>query len=404
MKDLVRRVLVKTLVKLYHRLMPVMRTDSRLIVFDSSTGLNYTGSPRAVYERMVGLGLDREYKCVWFFKRGKAPADMPGCARKVRFEWPLYYHYMLRAGVWVFDARQPGYIRKRPDQLYIQTWHGTPLKKLALDMDSVSMAGSKNIETYKRNFAANASTWDCLIAQNGFSDEIFRRCFAFKGEMLKIGYPRNDILFTQNDPDSIARIKKELGLPADKRILLYAPTWRDDEYDARGVYSFRPKLDFAALKEALSDEYAVIVKYHYLIGDRIDWSGLEGFVYPFTAQGEISLLYLAADALITDYSSVMFDYSLLHRPMFFYAYDLARYRDELRGFYFDFLSEIPGPVSQTTDELIGDIRRYGITIPGEYADRMKAFSDKYHEYENGKASDAVIERIVRQTTTGGQTP
>ena len=133
------------------------------------------------------------------------------------------------------------YIIKRKGCTYIQTWHGTPLKKLALDLEAVFMAGEKDISDYKRNFYNNAQTWDYLISQNSYSTEIFRRAFGFTKEILEIGYPRNDILFHKNNKEDIEKIKKELGLPLDKKIILYAPTWRDNEFHGNGRYKFNPR-------------------------------------------------------------------------------------------------------------------------------------------------------------------
>ena len=378
------------LYKLMYRFLPV---DKKMIVFDSSIGLNYTGSPRAIYEEMVDKGLDNEYRCVWFFQKGKRPDKLPGNAKIIRYGRLAYLYYMAKAGIWIFDARQPKFIRKKEDQHYIQTWHGTPLKKLALDMDSVNMARGNDIEVYKENFRNNTKTWDYLVAQNDYSAKIFERCFDFHKTMLCTGYPRNDILFKKNNPEDIRKLKESIGLPLDKKIILYAPTWRDDEYDASGKYEFKPKLDFMKMKEALGKDFVMAVKYHYLIGDRIDWSDYKGFVYPFTAQAEINVLYLVSDLMITDYSSVMFDYSLLHRPMFFYAYDLEKYRDSLRGFYFDFLAEIPGPVSQTTEELIKDLMEPESTYEEKYGEKEKAFYAKFHTYDRGTASDSIISLI-----------
>lgn len=392
-KKTVRKFFKSSIVCAYNMLFAVLPVDKKCIVFDSSIGLNYTGSPRAIYERMVSLGLDREYNCVWFFQKGKVPDSVPGNAKIVRYGRLRYIYYMAKAGIWIFDARQPKFIKKKEKQHYIQTWHGTPLKKLALDMDSVNMARGNDIDVYKENFRNNTKTWDYLIAQNDYSVEIFKRCFDFHKTMLTCGYPRNDVLFRDNNPEKIAELKKSLGLPLDKKIILYAPTWRDDEYDATGKYEFRPKLDFKKLKDVFSGNAVMAVKYHYLIGERIDWSGFEGFVYPFNAQADINVLYLVSDVMITDYSSVMFDYSLLHKPMYFYAYDLEKYRDSLRGFYFDFLGEIPGPVSQTTDELIKDLSMSDEEFERLYGEKEKAFYKKFHTYENGTASDSIIKLI-----------
>ena len=155
-------------------------------------------------------------------------------------------------------------------------------------------------------------------------------------------------------------------------------------------------MDFDLLKEKLSKDYIIIVKYHYLVMEDIDWSDYEDFVYTFGADQDIVDLYLVSDMLITDYSSVMFDYSILNRPMFFFMYDLESYRDELRGFYSDVIEEIPGPISKTTEELINDIKRYD---PSLYKDKYNAFLDKYNKKDEGKSSERVIDQILELKNT-----
>ena len=208
--------------------------------------------------------------------------------------------------------------------------------------------------------------------------------------MLEIGYPRNDILFKKNNPEDILRLKRRLGLPLDKKILLYAPTFRDDEFNENSSYKFSPKLSFQKLKEELQDEYILIVKYHYLIMDYIDWFQHKGFIYHFDQSNDIAELFLVSDMLITDYSSVMFDYSILQRPMFFYAYDLDKYKNDLRGFYFDYRGEMPGPISMDTDELICDIKQYDAA---RYEERYENFRKKYNCWDDGNASAKVVETI-----------
>ena len=165
----------------------------------------------------------------------------------------------------VFDSRQPLYFRKKKKVDYIQTWHGTPLKKLALDMNKMDMGGNTDIKDYHEKFRKTCADWDYLISQNAFSTEIFKSCFAFTDRpILQIGYPRNDILIRDNNKEEINKYKKLLGLPLDKKIILYAPTWRDNEYLGEGKYKFASKLDFDLAREQLSDDYIFIVKYHYL--------------------------------------------------------------------------------------------------------------------------------------------
>ena len=382
---------IKGIVLAYYRLMILLcPVNPKVIVFESNLGRNYTGNPRSIYEEMVGLGLDESYQC--YFILEDLRIKIPGNCKKIKRNRFYYFYILAIAGIIVSDSRIPMYIVKRKKTTYIQTWHGTPLKKLALDMEDVSMAGESSIELYKQNFEKNTSRWDYLISQNQYSSEIFRRAFRFHKEILEIGYPRNDILFQKNDVASIIELKKELKLPLDKKIILYAPTWRDDEYYGLGKYKFTSKLDFQLAKEQLSEEYVFIVKYHYLVQDQIDWSEYKGFVYAFDKTYDISTLYLVADMLITDYSSVMFDYSILSRPMFFFAYDLEKYKNQLRGFYFDIMSEVPGPIVTTTAELLNEIQNYK---PEAYLDKYQAFQLKFNHADCGMASRRVVELIQK---------
>ena len=328
---------------------------------------------------------------IWFFF--DTSIEVPGKCKKIRNNYFPYFWYLMRAGIWVFDSRQPLYVRKKKHITYIQTWHGTPLKKLALDMDRMDMGGSTDIENYHEQFRVTCKDWDYLVSQNKFSTDIFRSCFAFKDRpILQIGYPRNDILINDNSPAKIREYKEKLGLPLDKKIILYAPTWRDNEYSEKGKYKFASKLDFDKAKEALSDKYIFIVKYHYLVSDKIDWTPYKGFVYTFDETKDIAWLYLVSDMLITDYSSVMFDYSILNRPMLFFAYDLEDYKENLRGFYFDFVNDIPGPISRDTDQLIKDIKEYN---EDSWKEKYKNYHDKFNGIDDGHASQKVIDVIKK---------
>jgi len=371
--------------KICVRTLPV---NKKIILFESNLGRNYTGNPKAVYEEMVRQGLDKKYHC--YFILENTNILIPGSAKKVKRSRIQYFFLFAISGIWVCDTRLPKYIIKRPQCTYIQTWHGTPLKKLALDMDTVKMAGEKGIDNYKKNFYDNAQTWDYLISQNNFSTNIFRRAFAFDKKMLEIGYPRNDVLFEKNNSEDIIELKKQLKLPLDKKIILYAPTWRDNEFYENGNYKFTSSLDFSKLRAAIGEDTVVIVKYHYLVTDKIDWSLYKGFIYSCDLSYDISALYLVSDMMITDYSSVMFDYSILKRPMLFYCYDLEEYRDNLRGFYFDFLSEAPGPVVLTTEELIVAITQYDTSA---YKEKQEVFYQKYNHADDGKASRKITELI-----------
>lgn len=392
----IKKCLKAMVLVFYHIMAHILPVNKRIIVFQSSLGRNYSGSPRAVYEKMAELGLDRQFHCYYILNHPETyQGKLPGRIKLLKNSRIKYYCIMAAAGIWVSDTRFQNYMIKRKQTIYIQTWHGTPLKKLALDLDALYMAGEQNLAEYKEAFRKNAAAWDYLISQNPFSTETFRRAFAFQGKILPIGYPRNDVLFKKMPPDKIAENKKKHGFPPDKKIMLYAPTWRDNAYYDSASYRFETQMDFEKMRQAFKGEYILAAKFHYMVQEKADWNKYPDFVYPVSAETDIADLYPLADLLITDYSSVMFDYSILKRPMFFYAYDLPAYRDTLRGFYFDFTLEAPGPIVTTTDELIQEIKDLTEeNYKEKYGNCYLEFCRKYNPYDNGTASERVVEIIA----------
>ncbi|HWT75193.1 MAG TPA: CDP-glycerol glycerophosphotransferase family protein [Mobilitalea sp.] len=392
MKKIIKKAVKLPILLLYHLFILMNKADQKIILFESNLGRNYSGNPRFIYEEMVARGLDKVYQC--YFILEDTTIQLPGNVKKVKRISFNYFYLFSKAGFWVSDTRMPTYLRKRKNTIYIQTWHGTPLKRLALDLTQVTMEGEKSLEDYKKKFASNAKTWDYLISQNSYSTAIFRRAFAFEKEILEIGYPRNDILFHINNTDAITAIKNKFQLPPDKKLILYAPTWRDNEHYSHLKYKFSSQIDFDYLKEKLSSKYCILVKAHYLVGEQLDISKYRNFLYSFEASYDIAELYLVSDILITDYSSVMFDYSLLGRPMLFFTYDLEQYKDNLRGFYFDFMKEAPGPIVLTTEQLTEEILHYDNR---QYEVKYQAFTAKYNHADCGEASKKVVDLILSHT-------
>lgn len=390
LKDSIRTMIKGCILPFYYVLTRVLPIKKNIIVFESNLGRNYSGNPKYIYEELVRQGLDKKYQC--YFVVQDMSLQLPGQVKKLKRLHLHYFVVMAKAKLFVCDARLPQFFIKRRGAIFIETWHGTPLKKIVLDMEEVCIAGETSAEDYKQKFVESVRTWDYLISQNAFSTKVLRSAFAYEGEVLEIGYPRNDILVKDNQEEAILRLKKQLKLPVDKKIILYAPTWRDDEFYDKGQYRFNPKLDFSLLQEQLQEEYIIIVKYHYLVAEHIDWSAYQGFIYDFDMSFDISMLYLVSDLLITDYSSVMFDYSVLKRPMFFYCYDFENYKNKLRGFYFDFAAVAPGPISMDTRQLINDIREYE---PALYEEKYKRFVDKFNHKDTGEASKAVVDLIEK---------
>lgn len=385
---MIKKVVFKLYKWIFGFLGIVLPKDSKLVIFESFLGKQYSDSPRAIYEYM----LEREsgYKMYWSVDKRHSKAfdeDVP-TVNRFSIKWLFL---MTRASRWVSNSRLPLWIPKPSQTIYLQTWHGTPLKRLAADMDEVHMPGTSTTK-YKENFLKEASKWDYLVSPNAYSTEIFKKAFAFDQTMIESGYPRNDFLINCNNQETISEIKNRCDLPIDKKVILYAPTWRDNQFYAKGKYKFDLQLDLNRLWEEFGKEYVIILRLHYLVAENLDLTSYEGFVYDFSSHEDIRELYLIADLLITDYSSVFFDYANLKRPMLFYVYDVDDYRDNLRGFYFNFEAKAPGPLVKTTEEIIKEIQKIDENgfVPSI---TTEAFYNKFCYLEDGYASERVVKEV-----------
>ena len=188
--------------------------------------------------------------------------------------------------------------------------------------------------------------------------------------------------------------RKRLRLPEDKKIILYAPTWRDNQHKAGVGYTYELGVDFDYLREQLEDEYVILFRAHYLVASKFNFAKYKGFVYNASKMDDINKLYVIADLLITDYSSVFFDYANLNRPILFYMYDLEDYGSEIRGFYID-LSELPGNIVEKQEDLVREIRavKYDTAY---YTEKYKTFHEKFNPLDDGKATDRVIEAVIKE--------
>ncbi|AFS71442.1 CDP-glycerol glycerophosphotransferase family protein [Exiguobacterium antarcticum] len=374
---------------LLYRLFQKLPIQKNLVVFESFLGRGYSDNPKALYLKLREQ--HPELKLVWIFAKEPTADVKASCPDWVLRNSPKYYYCMARARYWIFNTRQPLSLKKRRTTTYLQTWHGTPLKRLGLDMEEVHMAGTTT-EQYKKNFYQQAQEWDYLLSPNTYSSEIFKRAFGFSGTLLESGYPRNDLLYAPDRDQQAETIKRKLDVPANKKVILYAPTWRDDEFVTKGQYRFNLQLDLQQMQERLGQDYIVLLRMHYLIAEHLDLDAYAGFAYDVSSYGDIAELYLISDLLITDYSSVFFDYAHLNRPMLFFTYDLEKYASVLRGFYFDFEAVVPGPLLKESNQVIDYIA--DITANSkQYTDKYKVFQERFCSLDDGKASQRVTDAL-----------
>jgi CDP-glycerol glycerophosphotransferase len=252
------------------------------------------------------------------------------------------------------------------------THHGTPLKRMGLDQ---TRRGAPAL-------LRRCARWDFSISQNAFTTPIWERTYPMRYESLEVGYPRNDVLVNAGD-DEVERIRAELGIANGRKAVLYAPTHR--EY----LDGYVPMLDLSALSHGLGGDWLLLARAHYFY-DSAELHGREG-VLDVSAHPSIEELCLAADVLVTDYSSIMFDYAALDRPIVIHAPDWEEYRAR-RGTYFDLMAEPPGGISRSDGELL-DALQSGAAFSEDSVRLRSAFRARFCHLDDGHAADRVVRRV-----------
>lgn len=353
------------------RLLPIKK---KTIVFESSWGAKTDCNPGALY--LYFQKNHPEYECIWLLNDVRIPFQ--GNGKAVRRGTLAYFKAISQAHYFINNVNFANNYKKRSGQIEIQTMHGTPLKTLGLDVP-----GELDDPDVRAAFIRRCSRWDYLVVQSETVRKITKSCYAYKKAYLTTGYPRNDVLFEKNNSHDISLLKQKYGIDSAKKLVLYAPTWRIRN-------KFDLMLDLQLMHERLGDQYEIAIRVHqFAVNDKISFPG---FVHDFTHAQSMEELFLISDIVITDYSSLMFDYAILKRPLLFYVYDLEEYRDNLRGFNLDFESEAPGPLLFTSEQIIESIENIEDTKK-KYANKFNEFRQKYCMYEQGNASEQIYQEV-----------
>ena len=376
---------------LYKMIYKYIKIDNKTIMFISYHGKGYLCNPKYIHQELLKDHRFQDYKFIFPLKDKNEVIEG---AKVIKYRGIKYFYYLAKSKFWIVNCKLPSYCIKKDEQVYIQTWHGTPLKRLAHDIetkDDITFYRSKmSRDEMTKSYDVDVAKYNYLISPNEYSSEIFESCFKIDKEKIKeYGYPRNDYLVNITN-EEIDKLKRKYNIPIDKKVILYAPTWRDNKFNEKG-YIYELKVDFNKWKDMLGDEYVVIFKPHYLISNKFKDIKLDNFLFSFDENVDINELYVMSNLLITDYSSVFFDYAILNRPILFYMYDLEEYRDELRGFYLDINKELPGKITIDEDELLSVIKNENYK---EYDEKLKEFRKTYNSLEDGKASQRVINNLI----------
>jgi CDP-glycerol glycerophosphotransferase len=364
----------------YYRLQRRAPLEDDLAVFAAYWYRGYACNPRGIYETLRELA--PQIRAVWVVEE-KHAAEFPKDVEHVIAGTREYYRLLARAKYFVNNVNFPNDYVKRRGTVHVQTHHGTPLKTMGLDLRDAYMEGrGMNFERLLRR----AARWDYSISQNVFSTLVWERTYPTRYESLEIGYPRNDVLANATEED-VERARNELGLEPGTRSILFAPTHREYQAD------YQPTVDIGDLAEELGPEFTILLRLHYFYGERTPPTAGSGAarILDVTTHPSIEELCLAADCLLTDYSSLMFDYAVLDRPLVIHAPDWEEYRT-LRGTYFDLLAEPPGVVTTNQEELVGAFRS-GAAWADEAVRLRSAFRERFCSLEDGCASERVVRRV-----------
>jgi CDP-glycerol glycerophosphotransferase len=347
------------------------------VLFESFQGKVIGDNPLDIFnevkERFPNLEL------IWATGKG---TTAPAGARGVRFGSREWLNALATSKYLVNNTNFPWYFRKVSGQVYLQTWHGTPLKRLGRDIPNNYLTKS-----YLDTMDREANYWDYLISPSPFCTEIFPGSFGYQGNIIETGYPRNDRLSKITGAQR-QEIRERIGISDPSTyVVMYAPTWRDYNRSATGNWQ---SVNFMDENIQLPEGFQMIYRGHTNT-HAVHNSGVAGRAIDVTLYPDVTELYIAADVLITDFSSVMFDYTVTGKPIMFLAPDLERYRAE-RGFYFDFETIAPGPILNTDAEVLQTLGRID-QVSKDYEAKYRAWQQKFNSLEDGNAAKRVVDIV-----------
>ena len=348
------------------------------VLFEAFSGKQIGDSPLA-----IAIELQKshpELKLYWSSASGNP--ELPEGMTALRHGSPSWYRALATSKFLVNNANFPAYFRKREGQIYLQTWHGTPLKLIGLDIRN-----NRTSAVYQQTMEREAGYWDYLLSPSAYCTEIFPKAFATKAKVLELGYPRNDSL-NNVSAETRAAIRRKLGVADPKqKLVLYAPTWRDHSRGSKGGWE---SVNYLSQETKLPDGFTLLFRGHantHASHQAINTAA----VIDVTFYPNIADLFIAADVLVTDYSSVMFDFSATGKPIIFLTPDLKEYEAD-RGFYFDFRTHAPGPICSTAQE-VNQALMDADANQTAFAKKYAAWIDKFNPKDDGQVAKRVVNTV-----------
>ena len=358
-----------------------VRIDKKSIIFSSFGGRKIDDSPKALYDRICSMEEFNDWKIIWAVVEPEKYNIQRG--QLIKIDTPHFFRVLLSTYVWIGNSEIDRGIRfLSPKHIRIETWHGTPLKKICGEENRTS------VEKVPTNRKMDKTTIRC--SQSEYDRVIYSRIFcADRDAILLCDLPRNDEILSYT-PNKLDLIKEDLNIDKNKKIILYTPTYREYLTNEKGDNRLAPPIDFKKWEIELGEVYVLLVRAHYVVTEAMNLPKTS-FVKDVSKYGSLNDLYAIADMMISDYSSTFFDYSILDRPMFCFAYDYEEYSDK-RGLYLDLEKELPCPLDRDEDALLAHIKNVDFIKASE---ATRKFHEKYAPYA-GHACDLVINSLLKR--------
>lgn len=353
-----------------------IKPKNNQILFMSFGGQKYDDSPKALYESIIKDPYFDKYNIVWAFVNPNA-FNIPR-GSKVKVDTLKFYKTAIQSKIWINNSSvQRGLNIKTNKTIELNTWHGTPLKKMGCDIETN--------QSYTHKEKNIGKTFYC--AQSEFDRDIWIRFFNTDIKNIIISdLPRNDELVNYSQ-EKVLAVKRKLGIPLDKEVILYAPTFREYDRDSKDGCFINPPIDLVKWKEKLGNKYVVLFRAHYEVAKYLEIKN-DGFIYDVTNYASLNELMIVSDLLISDYSSVYFDFSILERPIFCFVYDFELYK-KFRGLYEKPLDSLPSRMNQNEDELLDDILNFDAD---NKIKQTKVFKKEFAP-NAGRASEMSIDQL-----------
>jgi len=358
--------------------------SKNMVLFECNFGKIYGGMPKYLYKEVVKSR--PAYNCIWVYQGKKHQhADLVNVTQVKRGSIE-FYMYLAISNIWINNINFPIF-HKRKDVVYLQTWHGTPIKRLGWDIEVDGPESAARMQQYYES-----RNWSYMLAQNDYASKIFSSAFKVNNILVK-GYPQNDIFYSNDKQRIINDVGTALGVGNDKYVILYAPTWRDTNQVGNWKFKSESAINLKEMAEALPDNVVLLLREHHLVSPEKLPESLKNKIVDVSMWPDVQELMLLSDMLITDYSSIWFDFLNVQRPVIFYLYDHDAYIGKIRGSYLNVKIDLPGPVVESQPELVKLIHEM-INSPDKYANELLRAHKKYCSNDDGKAAERIVDHVL----------